>query len=87
MNNNNNNKKKNKKKTCFNWIKKIVYFFQAAKLPRLSTNNDGKPGTIQDTLTVLLRMSTIPLRLHCGLGHAHKPLRFIPEILNSLKLP
>ena len=57
------------------------------KLPWLSTNTGGEPGTIPDTLPVPVRMSTIPLGLRYGLSHAHKPLRFTPEILNNLKLP
>lgn len=57
--------------------------FVTTTLPRLSMNADG----ITDTLTVPLRISTIPLRLCYTLSHAHKQPRFTKKVLNSLKLP
>ena len=40
--------------------------FHGDKLTRLSTNSDGKPGIITDTLAVPLQMSTIPVQLRYG---------------------
>ena len=70
---------------CSNWII-IKKKFLATKLPTSSMIIGGKPGTIPDTHKAPLWMSMIPLWLCYGLGHAHKPPRFTPEILNSLKL-